>query len=413
MPVDAALQAVGAAPKPVVAAPAVDPLKRLGALGAQREQANAAYGKESEGLQGRIQAEQKAAADIPAPKLENVSGEFQHKGLSGPELTETMQTMFALAAIGGAMTRTPMTAAFNSFSAALKGLTQGDQILFQREKDAFDLHLKTALAKNQQAMNDYKIAFEKHRGNVQDLMNEWSILTKKHGDTLASINAERQDIQGMLRHIESMKKMDEMARASADRTKMMLAALEERHRHDVAGEQFNEAKLRAAAGKGPNANQRAQLVVSSAKNTLNRLDEFLKDKESVPRSSLMFGAHPEGVIDRGAVAIGNTLIGEDQRKVDAAYNSIIDEAIPVFTGGLRGSDSYRRFLISQMPGPGDDDNSAAEKLRLFRSNVEGNLNTFSSAFKSNPAFHAEGEAPGAAGGAIKTTSGITLTPVDH
>lgn len=245
---DAALTSIGATPKtPFASYPGfAEGTKRLGALGAERKTAAAGFEKEAGGLQEKIGKERDASAALAPPKLENVNADYQPKGLAGPELTDAMQTMFAFAAIGGAMTRQPMTAALNAFSGALKGLVQGDQVAFQRDKDAFDRNLRVAMAKNQQAREDYTLAFQKHRGNMQDLMNEWSILTKKHGDTVAAINAERQDVQGMLKHIESMAKMDESMRKTDQAFKLQMAQFGETQRHHMATEASARANTEVA-----------------------------------------------------------------------------------------------------------------------------------------------------------------------
>lgn len=394
-------------------------IKRMGELGGERKAVQETFDKQSTGLQEKIGTERQAANDLQPPKMDDLGAKFEHQGLDPKQMQEASQTMFALAAIGGLMTRAPMTAALNGFAGALKGLHDGDAELFKRESTTFQTNLKQAIAKNAAAMQEYQAAFQKHKGNMADLMNEWNIIAKKHGDTVSAINMERQDIQGMLKQIESMKKIDEQSRKTDQQFSIQMRKIDEQMRRtDVLAEErgldresrermagdrnkIAEDKLRASVAKGPQATQRAQLVVSSAKNTLNRLDELTQGKEETPKASLMFGAHPDGIMGRAGTAVGNKMIGEDQRKIDAAYSAIIDEAIPVFTGGLRGSDSYRKFLISQMPGQGDDNASATEKLRLFRANTQGNLDTFAGAFKSNPAFHAEGEAVGApkAGGA--------------
>lgn len=295
-----ALESMGAAPQtpgvsmpvpmpaPMPVTPVVDAksgIKRLGELGGERQAATAAYDKQSSDLQGRMAKENASAAGLPLPKLDAIDKPFEHKGMSGEELTSAMQTMFAFAAIGGAMTRAPMASAMKSFASALQGFQQGDQVLFQREGQEFDRNLRVAMAKNQQAMNEYSAAFQKHKGNAQDLMNEWSILAKKHGDTVAATSAERSDIQGMLRHIEAQKKLDQQMGQQQQNFNLMIRRQEETERHNRAGEviaaEKNAIKEKAAAlGGKPSATERQHYMDSNALlKSVGRIEGMLADPE--------------------------------------------------------------------------------------------------------------------------------------
>lgn len=380
-------------------------------LGGERKALQADYDKTSGDIQKRLQTEQAAASTMQPPKLDKVPDKFEHKGMSPKELNDSMTTLFTLAALGGAMTRAPMTAALNAFSAGIKGLSQGDHEVFQRESEMFDRNFKIAIAKNKEAMDEYRLAFEKHRGNISDLMNEWQILAKKHGDTVSAVNMERQDIQGMLRQIEAMSRMD----ANAERTRQMFQMQQQRidameSARQMRGWSFmvdpktNElvrvnagtgqvehiqgsAGLQKPGAKGGSANVRSALVQGAAANALNRLNEIraiAKEKGSFPTVSLIFGEQPEGITGRIGNAAYRKMQSEDQQQMDALYGSMIDEAIPVFTGGLRGSDAFRRFLISQMPQTGDSDSTVGEKWRVFEANVQGMSHKFADIYKSSP-----------------------------
>lgn len=342
----------------------------------------------------QIGAEQEKLQPPPETQLPT----FEHKGLDPQELGDISKTMFALAAIGGLMTRAPMTTALNAFSAGINGLAKGDKELFDREYKTFQTHYQAAIDKSKMASERYRNIIEKNRGDMAAVEQQLRLAALEFNDTVTLAQLDLKSGRETVLAGIGLKK-------SADQNAITLKRLEELanyHRGMLDAKdkdrQVKEDALLKRVPKGAQQTQRAQLVVASARNTLSRLGELQQTFGEAPRSSLMFGAHPEGLTSRAGIAVGNTLIGEEQRKIDAAYNSIVDEAIPVFTGGLRGSDSYRRFLISQMPGPGDDDESAKEKLRLFAANVNGTLNTFSTAFQSNPAFHGADEGAPASGG---------------
>lgn len=132
--------------------------------------------------------------------------------------------------------------------------------------------------------------------------------------------------------------------------------------------------------------QRVALVTGAAKNALDRLGEIEKEFGNNYSVSPIFGEHatsPMGKIAEGATRMALT---KKQQAFDAQAGSFIDEAIPVFTGGLRGSDSFRRFLAGQLPQPMEDPETRARKWKLFRQNIEGMSNSFATAYGANPQY---------------------------
>ena len=142
------------------------------------------------------------------------------------------------------------------------------------------------------------------------------------------------------------------------------------------------------AGAGAAGAVRQSIVKAGVTNSLARLDEIEKDAKGKTTSSF-FGQHAENPITRKLYGEGKSWMGADQQKVDAKWASFIDEAIPVFTGGLRGSDAFRRFLIEQAPGPGEE-GSWGEKVRLLRANINGTSKAFFNKFASDPSMWAPG-----------------------
>lgn len=137
---------------------------------------------------------------------------------------------------------------------------------------------------------------------------------------------------------------------------------------------------------------RQGIVKAGVTNSLARLNEIEKDYGDTSTSSF-FGQHADSPATRALYGAGKSTMSAKQQKVDAAWASFIDEAIPVFTGGLRGSDSFRKFLIEQAPGPGDKPAAQQEKRRLLRANIEGTSKAFFNKFASDPSFWAPGTKP--------------------
>ena len=158
---------------------------------------------------------------------------------------------------------------------------------------------------------------------------------------------------------------------------------------DLKAGSAKEAKDVAKAEGGAGGAVRNNLVRSGVTNSLARLNEIEKAFPTGTTSSF-FGQHADNPMTRGMYGAAKGMQSKDQQNIDAKWASMIDEAIPVFTGGLRGSDAFRRFLIEQAPGPGDRPETVKEKMRLFRQNIEGTSKAFFSKFKSDPSMWAPG-----------------------
>lgn len=141
-------------------------------------------------------------------------------------------------------------------------------------------------------------------------------------------------------------------------------------------------------GGGQAAAVRSNIVKSGVTNAIARLNEI--DKLGDVSTSSFFGTHADNPLTRATYGAAKGMQGKGQQDTDAKWASMIDEAIPVFTGGLRGSDAFRRFLIEQAPGPGDKPETIREKKRLFRQNIEGTSKAFFNKYSSDPTFWGPG-----------------------
>lgn len=171
---------------------------------------------------------------------------------------------------------------------------------------------------------------------------------------------------------------------------------------DAEGKPTNQGDLAAGThkekasldkGAGGQGAVRASIVKGGVVNSLNRLNEIEKEFGDNVTTSSFFGQHGDSPVTRGAYGLARGMQGAKQQEADAKWASFIDEAIPVFTGGLRGSDAFRRFLIEQAPAPGDKPATVAEKRRLFRENINGTSKAFFSKFQSDPTMWAPGTKP--------------------
>lgn len=245
---------------------------------------------------GAVQAQ--APAD---PKLEAIPDKMEHRGLDQKGMNDAMQTMFAFAAIGGAMTRAPMTAAMNSFAKGLHGLAQGDEMLFRRESQEFDRNLKVAIAKNGEAVQKYQLAMDKHKGNLQATMQQIQLDAAAANDSVMLAIAKEghydkavQHIQGLIKseqqaqrlqqqHEDTMRRMDVQAgnAARTDATNNRRLDIMERQgdrRNDINAERNAIRDKAAAQGGKPTQTERQHYMDSNALlKSVDRITEMLND----------------------------------------------------------------------------------------------------------------------------------------
>ena len=177
------------------------------------------------------------------PELAPLPADFKHQGMSDKDMTDSMQTMFFFAALGGAMTRTPMTAALNAFGGALKGMVQGDQEVFKRETATFDRHLKTAMTKNNEAMVKYKQAFEKHKGDLGAAMQEIQLEAAAHNDTVTGALARANNAKAVMGQIQAMAKADSQMQQTQQRFDQMVHRQDQQHAERMKAMELNERRF--------------------------------------------------------------------------------------------------------------------------------------------------------------------------
>lgn len=172
-------------------------------------------------------------------------------------------------------------------------------------------------------------------------------------------------------------------RAAAEKQKERKDAItaEQRNR-DLAIKQDKSDKATTKTNQA--AGVRQSLVEAGAKNALARLDDLI-GLDDAPKASIFMAHEAKSVMGEAVYQAGRSALSSKQKKIDATMASFIDEAIPVFTGGLRGSDALRKFLIGQLPSAGDDDETAREKIRIFKENINGTRTTFRDFAAAHPA----------------------------
>lgn len=205
--------------------------------GAQQDNASAMQDlakAKDESAAGRMAGKEKIAgiqAGAPqTPELAKFPDDFKHKGMDDKQMTDALSTMFVFAAIGGAMTRTPMTSAIKAFGGAMEGLVKGDQEVFKREAATFDKNLKVAMAKNNEAMSKYKLAFEKHKGDLGAAMQEIQLEAAAHNDTVTGALARANNAKGIMQQIQAMARTEAGMQKTAQQFETHRMDMEQRER---------------------------------------------------------------------------------------------------------------------------------------------------------------------------------------
>lgn len=265
-----------------------------------------------------------------APQYDQVPDKFQHMGMDDKQMTEAMSTMLALSAIGGLMTRTPMTAALNSFSAGMQGLMKGDHELFQRESKTFDHNMKQAIAKNQQAAAEYKDAWEKHKLDITTLQSEWNMISKKYGDTVAGANIEAKNASDVMKHVENLVRMAEQGEKTRKMFEMQTRQLDERQRHNEAQEALGRSRndtalkrIEASKKTGGGIGLKGKQLDSYINNTSNieAIQDIIKELQENPDAVgfkqfvpgvVLNRVDPDGTPVRASIANINSMTIKDR-----------------------------------------------------------------------------------------------------
>lgn len=323
----------------------------------------------------------------------------------------------------------------------LKGFREGSVAKYQEERNKFEREMRVAKEKQAQALDAYQKVLDDKKLTLNQMMVELSAQAAGNQDWDINMAAKQKNLDAIVKSIDSKRRQSDAlmnnavhVQAGLDNRAAMLAARDNAKQEkgwklyqDGSGTQFRVNEGAALVQKKvngewhdtdtlpPNATHigsnvamkdtvRSQLVEGAASNALNRLkeaDKFGGDQNL--RASPFFGAHSDGVLSNLTQGVGRSALPTSQKNKDSLIAGIVDESIPVFTGGLRSSDSFRQFVISQVPrSPGDDAESTKEKWRIFRENVSGQRNAFRNKFLSSPDMQDPSDRPKAGGSSPAT-----------
>ncbi len=153
------------------------------------------------------------------------------------EMHETLSLVTALAALGGALTRQPLTAALNSFSAGVKGYVQGKQQVFDQEIKSFHAKLEEAKSAQDAMFKEYQAAREKNKDDIQAMQNEYSLIAAKHDSGIDMQLAQLGRLSDIDKSHDAQSKNFGTVMTNVGRMVESKRAHDESHRHNLATEQ--------------------------------------------------------------------------------------------------------------------------------------------------------------------------------
>lgn len=150
----------------------------------------------------------------------------QAKHMTPEDMSSAFTTFMALGALGGLLTRQPMTAALNNMTAAMKGLHDGDQEQYKRATEEFNNNYSKAVATNKSKLDEYEKIFKNKESSIAEKVREATMIAKQYGDELTVANLQHGNMKDVFKNMEASQKTavdaqnhkDTMDRFDKDRT---------------------------------------------------------------------------------------------------------------------------------------------------------------------------------------------------
>lgn len=355
-------------------------------LKAQGEKEDTLFAQESARMDKTDADLAAARAAAPKPPAEV----FQHVQKNMSDLSGML---LVLSALGGALTKQPFTAALNNMSAAINGFVKGDQESFANEYQQFQENFKRGQEAHKEYMDDLKWIDEQHKNDHQRWLEAYQHMQLEHGNLkdlgqykIKAADETMRDIAGREQAHKTAMTLAEQHFKELQTVMLGMAKLgETKHYHDetIADRVESHAKPKGAS---QNASVRANQVRAGVQNSLRIMDQMEKDYGTGPTSSIFFGTHDDTATGRLTAGVAQSAMTEKQRKIDANMQGLAEEATLALTGGLRASDSFRKWVRDQLPyTPRDNKATAQERFRVLRDNLNGTSSAWAQKLAADPA----------------------------
>jgi hypothetical protein len=97
---------------------------------------------------------------------------------------EFASAMAVLGAVAGRFTRAPGSAALAAFGAAIKGWQTGNLQAYENAAKQWEENTKVTLANNKEVMDQYKLALENRKANIDEQMSNIQLISAKYHDQI-------------------------------------------------------------------------------------------------------------------------------------------------------------------------------------------------------------------------------------
>lgn len=257
--------------------------KQLDESNARIAAAQAAQGAAMKPKQEELRAKLGTAPVAPEPKpipQAPAQAPFDQK-----EMGQTLALITTLAALGGALTRAPLTAGLDAFSAGVNGWLKGDKAAYDQNLKEFHAKVTQAQQENEQVWRKYLAAKDKYKTDIAGLQNELKLIAAETQSPIDMELAKKGDVVSLMKihekqnaHYESIAQSSAKMQAAAARDRETRRAHGLAHEDRVATEKRHadedrqraekdarDAKLRREQFDFKQANTRAALIEKRGK----------------------------------------------------------------------------------------------------------------------------------------------------
>ena len=300
--------------RPAAAAPAPDPNAQI--RNYVQDQLNDVRSEQTELGKKAAADYAQAEADLAKMKQDHAAeldAHMANKPAPVPEFkpqqaSDLSGMLMVLAALGGTLTRAPLTASLNNFAAMLQGHAAGDQQRFQQEFEQFQANAKKGIEASRAYNDELKEIREKHRGDLAALTEAKRDLDARYGKQEQLLNDRGKNLMEMQKAITDEANTRTRAAQEADR---QLQLAQTWALGLMKNNEFN-AKLAETA-----AEHQARLAEADAK----RVDAENRDRRHVALAR-------EGMAQKHQDAVDKTekqLTGKIKEDTTKALDKLADE----------------------------------------------------------------------------------------
>ena len=233
-----------------------------------------------------------AEAQKPTPRGEaqKFNTEPPSFGMSQDEMKNMLSTVTALAAVGGMLTRRPLTAMLGNFSAGVNGFVQGKMQDYKMQMDQFKINFEKAKADHDEYWKALQSGIEASKGDLAKMQVVLQTKAMQYGQ---ENDIKGLDIQGLqtqygqiLRRAASFESTWEKVQRLHEATQNQVENRLERRRaaqvHEQETERHNREMEESKAARTPKISQKDAQSLAAIEQNVSRIDSILKQVEARP-----------------------------------------------------------------------------------------------------------------------------------